>query len=296
MTDIQKARAIVGLGEIWDRYDAILCDIWGVVHNGRKSYPQASAALAAFRKRGGAVVLITNAPRPNAPIREQLIKLGVSPDAFDDIVTSGDVTLGLIAERIAEPLHHIGAARDLSLFSAAETLTGQRPALVSPEDAAYVVCTGLENDEIETPADYEARLVALAARGLDFVCANPDIIIHRGTETVFCAGALARRYAELGGRVIYAGKPYAPIYWAALGAAERALKRKLDPARALAIGDGMHTDIAGALGQGLDALFVSGGIHLDEVHGGQSSVEEALEALFARERRRPFATTRALGL
>jgi HAD superfamily hydrolase (TIGR01459 family) len=156
-----------------------------------------------------------------------------------------------------------------------------------------VLCTGLFDDDVETPADYEDRLRAMAARGLPFVCANPDIIVHRGSTLIYCAGALARRYEELGGKTIYAGKPHAPIYRAAWAAAEGALGRPLEPARALAVGDGMRTDIAGAAGQGLDALFISSGIHHEEVHG-PGARGGGLEALFAREKLWPFATARVL--
>src|SRR5580704_15881993 len=185
-------RQIEGLGEISDRYDAILCDIWGVLHNGVASFGPASKALSAFRRRGGAVVLISNAPRPSAPIRRQLETLGVSPDAFDAVATSGDVTIELIAERIDDPVLHIGPARDLSLFDSAAEAAGRRPKLVSLEDAAYALCTGLRHDTTETPDDYEAELGVMAARAMTMICANPDIVIHRGDVLIYCAGALAR--------------------------------------------------------------------------------------------------------
>ena len=192
-------------------------------------FAPASDALVAFRRRGGAVVLITNAPRPSRPIREQILHLGVSPDAFDVVVTSGDVTVAMIAERVAQPVCHIGPRRDLSLFEAVEARAGARPELTTADHAAYVLCTGLFHDDVETPEDYEGRLRAIAARGLPFICANPDLIIHRGSTLVYCAGALARRYEELGGKTIYAGKPYPPIYRAALSAAEAALGRPIEP-------------------------------------------------------------------
>src|SRR6516165_9180202 len=156
---------ISGLSEISDRYDAILCDIWGVVHNGVASFPPASDALVSFRRRGGAVVLISNAPRPSSPIRRQVLKLGVPPEAFDAIVTSGDVTIGLMERQTGDRVLHIGPERDLSLFDAAAE-TGARPRLVSLEDAQYALCTGLRNDETETPDDYEPELRAMAVRGL----------------------------------------------------------------------------------------------------------------------------------
>src|SRR3984957_5065954 len=218
----RKVLGVAGLGEIAGRYDAILCDVWGVVHDGRESFRPASDALVAFRRRGGAVVLITNAPRPSAPIREQILRLGVSPDAFDAVVTSGDVTVAMIAERMTEPVHHIGPHRDLSLFEAVEARTGARPELTTADRAAYVLCTGLFHDDVETPQDYDDRLRAVAARDLPFICANPDLVIHRGSTLIYCAGALASRYEELGGQTIYAGKPYPPIYHTARAAAEAA--------------------------------------------------------------------------
>jgi HAD superfamily hydrolase (TIGR01459 family) len=256
----QIVRQISGLGELSDRYDAILCDIWGVLHNGVASFPPASQALASFRRRGGAVVLISNAPRPSPPIERQVLKLGVPPEAFDAVVTSGDVTIGLMEQQAGDRVLHIGPERDLSLFDAAAA-TGARPRLVSLEDAQYALCTGLRNDEVETPDDYEPELRAMARRSMVMICANPDIVIHRGDTLIYCAGALARRYEDLGGSVIYAGKPHRPIYDLALTHAERARGGPIEKPRVLAIGDGMKTDIAGATGAGLDALFVTGGIH-----------------------------------
>ena len=258
--EAQTVRQISGLSEISDRYDAILCDIWGVVHNGVASFPPASEALHSFRRQGGAVVLITNAPRPSPPIVRQVLRLGVPSEAFDAVVTSGDVTIGLMQRETGDRVLHIGPARDLSLFDAAAE-TGARPRLVALEEAQYALCTGLRDDETETPDDYEPELRAMAARAMTMICANPDIVIHRGETLVYCAGALARRYEDLGGPVVYAGKPYAPIYDRALMLAEQARGAPIDKRRVLAIGDGMKTDIAGATRAGLDALFVTGGIH-----------------------------------
>jgi HAD superfamily hydrolase (TIGR01459 family) len=285
-------RIVSSLSDISDAYDAILCDVWGVLHDGKRAFPAASDALAAYRKRGGAVALITNAPRPSPPVRAQLVKLGVSPDAFDAVVTSGDVTLALIEAHGDAPVHHIGAERDLSLFEAAAARTGRAPPRVGPEEAAYVICTGLEHDHVETPDGYRDRLARLAARKLPFVCANPDLVIHRGADLVYCAGALAQIYAALGGDVVYAGKPYAPIYEAALDACARALGHA--PVRALAIGDGFRTDVAGAQAQGLDVLFVAAGIHRDETLAGEAVDAAGLAALFAREGYTASATIAAL--
>jgi HAD superfamily hydrolase (TIGR01459 family) len=225
------------------------------------SFAAASDALVSFRRRGGAVVLISNAPRPSPPIERQVLKLGVSPEAFDSVVTSGDVTIGLMRQQAGDQVLHIGPERDLSLFDAAIEATCLQPKIVPLEAAQYALCTGLRNDETETVEDYEPELRATASRGLTMICANPDIVIHRGDTLIYCAGALARRYEELGGPVIYAGKPYAPIYDRALALAEQIRGARLDKHRVLAIGDGMRTDIVGATRAGLDVLFVTGGIH-----------------------------------
>jgi HAD superfamily hydrolase (TIGR01459 family) len=258
---VQSVRQISGLGEISDPYDVILCDIWGVLHNGVASFAAASEALVSFRRRGGAVVLISNAPRPSAPIRGQVLKLGVSPEAFDLVVTSGDVTTGLMQTQPGDEVLFIGPERDLSLLDALAEATGARPKLAPLEAAQYALCTGLRNDDVETPEDYEPQLRAMSTRGLTMICANPDIVIHRGETLIYCAGALARRYEELGGSVIYAGKPYAPIYDRALALAGQIRGAPVDKRRVLAIGDGMRTDILGASRAGLDVLFVTGGIH-----------------------------------
>jgi HAD superfamily hydrolase (TIGR01459 family) len=285
-------RIVSCLADISDAYDAILCDVWGVLHDGKAAFTPASEALVAYRRRGGAVALVTNAPRPNPPVSAQVQRLGVSGDAYDAVVTSGDVTMALVEARGSAPVHHIGPERDLSLFDAVEANTGVRPPRVGPQEAEYVICTGLEHDHVETPADYRERLAALAARKLPFLCANPDLVIHRGADLVYCAGALGQAYEALGGEVTYAGKPYPPIYEAALLACALALGR--EPRRALAIGDGFRTDVFGARGRGLDVLFVAGGIHRDEALTGEAVAPKGLEALFAREGYTPAATIATL--
>ncbi|MGB7977371.1 MAG: TIGR01459 family HAD-type hydrolase [Roseiarcus sp.] len=257
----QIVRQIAGLSEISDHYDVILCDIWGVLHNGVASFTQASDALVSFRRRGGAVILISNAPRPSPPIARQVLKLGVSPDAFDAIVTSGDVAIGLMVQQGGDQVLHIGPERDLTLLDAVAEACGARPKLVALENAQYALCTGLRNDEAETLDDYEPELRGMAIRGMAMICANPDIVIHRGETLIYCAGALARRYEEFGGPVVYAGKPYTPIYDRALTLAEHIRGAPIAKPRVLAIGDGMRTDVIGAVRAGLDVLFVTGGIH-----------------------------------
>jgi HAD superfamily hydrolase (TIGR01459 family) len=278
---------IGGLGEIAGRFDVALCDLWGVVHDGKRAFPEACEALTRFREGGGVVILLTNAPRPNGPIRDQLDRLFVPRAAYNAIVTSGDATIALLRAQGAAPLHHIGPDRDLSLFAAVEEETGEAPVRVSLADAAYVLCTGLFDDIRESTEDYDATLHAMRARDLLMICANPDLVIHRGQDLIYCAGAIAERYERLGGRTIYAGKPHPPIYALALSRAAKARGGVVDPKRVLAIGDGMRTDIAGAVGQGLETLFVAWGIHRDEVGGTDALEAGGLERLAARHGFRP---------
>ena len=280
----ETASPLAGLSAVAQHYDIILSDIWGVVHDGKAVYADACAALTQFRLAGGTVVLITNAPRPQGPIREQLRHLGVPASAFDDIVTSGDVTLDLIAAQGMAPLHHIGPERDLALFDAlARRPTGFRPKLVALEQADYVVVTGLFNDFAETPADYDPALAQMRARNMPMICANPDIVVHVGERLLYCGGAIAQRYQQQGGAPVCAGKPFAPIYARALALAEARRGAPVDRARVLAIGDAFATDIAGAAGQGLDALMVTGGIHRAELHGADGAFDLAAFARLANE-------------
>jgi HAD superfamily hydrolase (TIGR01459 family) len=258
-----EMRRIPGLRALADRYDALLCDVWGVLHNGVAAYPDAIDALRRFRAERGPVVLVTNAPRPAASIREQLRILAVPEDAYDSVVTSGDVTRAVIAERPGARLLHIGPTRDLPFYQ------GLDVRLVAEDAAELVSCTGLVDDLTETPADYRDRLTRLARRDLVMVCANPDLVVERGGELVYCAGALARLYVELGGRAVLVGKPHAPIY-----AATRKLIADLGGSSVLAVGDSLLTDIRGALDNGLPALFVTGGIHAADF-GPRDAPDEA---------------------
>ena len=268
MTNSSQPRIALGLSEFADRYDVVLCDIWGVVHNGQARYRAACDALQRFRAGGGTVILITNAPRPSPPILDQLQSLSVPRDVFDEMVTSGDVTLSYIAERPGQPIYHIGPERDFTLFEISEQQTGVKPQLVTLDEAAYVVITGLSDDRNETPDDYADQLATMRARQLDLVCANPDLVVHVGKELIYCAGAVAQAYEARGGRVLQAGKPFAPIYERALSFARKIRGTSVPRERILAIGDAMRTDIAGAVDFGVDALFVTRGIHRDELHDG----------------------------
>ena len=277
---IEAPRLFSGLAEAQERYDAILCDIWGVLHNGVAAYPAAVDALRHLRRLGKAVTLITNAPRPKGEVAAQLASLGVPADAYDYIATSGDVCAHEIAGRAPQRPYHIGAERDLPLFVTASELAKREIVPAPLTDADFIVCTGLADDTIETPADYEEVLVACRAKNLVMICANPDLVVQRGDTTIFCAGALAERYEALGGAVEQAGKPFAAIYRLAIGHAEQALGRPLDLARVLAIGDALHTDIAGACAMGLDSLFVGSGIHRAEVLDASGAINiDAVERL-----------------
>src|SRR5207253_1177436 len=197
--------SIAGLSEIADRYDALLCDVWGVVHNGQEAYRPACEALVRFAESRGPVVLLSNAPRPASAVIPQLNDYGVPSGAWQGFVTSGDATRALLRERSPGPAWVIGPDRDAPLF---EGLDLQRS---GPQDAAFIACTGLVDDETETPEDYRSSLTVAAGRGLEMICANPDRVVQRGDRLIYCAGALADLYAGLGGSVMMAGKPYAPV-------------------------------------------------------------------------------------
>jgi HAD superfamily hydrolase (TIGR01459 family) len=266
---------LAGLSAIAGNYDAILCDVWGVIHNGVAPYPDAVDALQRFRAQGKTVVLITNAPRPGSIVVEFLDALRVPRDAYDGLVSSGDVAVYLILERGNRPLAHIGPAQDRSLFVAAEALSGRAMPLVDLAAADFVVCTGFIDAEKEVPGDYAGRLDLMARRDLDFLCANPDIVVEVGNKLLYCAGALAEAYAAIGGKVIQAGKPYPRIYARALAQAARFAGKTLNLARVLAIGDAMHTDIKGGQSQSLATLFVTSGIHRGELHRTAASELDA---------------------
>lgn len=266
---------ITGLDEIAERYDVLLCDVWGVVHNGRVPFPRTIEALERFADRGGIVVLISNSPRPREGFIVQLDQIGVSRAAWRAVVTSGDATRAELRKRAPGPAWRVGPARDEGIYAGTGVELTDDPA-----EAAFISCTGLFDDETEQPEDYRDRFQSCARRSLEMVCANPDRVVHRGRELIWCAGALADVYAALGGPVVMAGKPFAPIYDLALEEAEALAGRPLDRARVLAIGDGLPTDVAGANAQGLDCWFVAGGIHGAELAGDDDRLDPARAGLF----------------
>lgn len=268
-----------GLADLADRYDVLLSDVWGVIHNGRESFPEACAALAKFRAEKGPVVLISNSPRPASDVVAQLDALGVPREAWSAFVTSGDATRVLLGQHAPSGgAWRIGPDRDMPLYE------GLGLQFAEPEAAAFIAVTGPYDDEIETPEDYRERFTGPASRALPMICANPDRVVQRGDKLIYCGGALADLYRDMGGEVLMAGKPYAPIYDLCLAEASRLLGREVDPARVLCIGDGVHTDVQGAEQQGLDCLFIAKGIHGEAAMGPDGKLSPAgVDALLASE-------------
>jgi len=269
-------RRVSGLSELVADYDLILCDVWGVLHNGAAAFAAASEALGRARSKGLSVLLISNAPRPGPFVMTMLDNLGVPRTAYDGIVTSGDVTRAVLATHAGSRVYHLGPARDLGTFD------GLGLVMTDPDAAEIVVCTGLLDDTIETPDDYVERLTAMRARDLTFICANPDIVVERGNQLIYCAGAIAQVYEKMGGKTVYCGKPYLPIYKEAIVQAT-ALRPGLASARVLCIGDALRTDIIGATAAGFDSLFIASGIHAGDLgaEGGAEPSAQALAELFA---------------
>lgn len=273
---------IAGLGDIAEQYDALLCDVWGVVHDGYTAFDASIAALQRFRQERGPVVLITNSPRPSSEIPAQFAQIGVRMDCQDAIVTSGEVTRAELRARAPGPVYIVGPDRDLPLYE------GMGLDTAPLEEAAFVSCTGLFDDFSETPDMYLGLLRRMLARDLVMVCANPDIVVMVGDRKIWCSGALAQIYTKMGGKVVMAGKPYAPIYDICLAEVSRLAGREVPKSRILAIGDGMGTDVKGAEAHGLDCLFVATGIHRNAVSetgqldAGQLAADLAQEKTRAR--------------
>ncbi|RZI98186.1 MAG: TIGR01459 family HAD-type hydrolase [Brevundimonas sp.] len=260
--------ALSGLGEIADDYDILLCDVWGVIHNGRESWPEACAALTRFNREAGHVVLISNSPRPSSDVVAQLDGLGVPRESWRAFVTSGDATRAELAKLAPGPAWIIGPDRDWPLYEGLGLQT-----VDSAADAAFISVTGMVDDETETPEDYRDQLATGVARDLELICANPDRVVQRGDKLIYCGGSLADLYESLGGRVTMAGKPFGPIYDLALKEAETLLGKPVDRSRVLCIGDGVVTDVLGANRQALDCLFIAQGIHGDAAQGADGLID-----------------------
>ena len=260
---------IASLAKIPTRYDAVFCDLWGCLHNGKAPFPAAVAALQAFRANGGRVVLLTNAPRPKPSVVSQLDAMGLPRDAWDEVVTSGDAAQhALITGAVGRRVFHIGAPKDEPFFTTfaddlAETVAAEAPIERTTLDQAEgIVCTGLADDLTETPEDYRSALLFSKTMDLPMLCANPDIIVDYGDKRLYCAGAIAQAYEEMGGRVFYFGKPHPPIY----DLARRRLAALMgeEDAQILCVGDGIATDIQGGQSEAMDTLFITGGIAADQ--------------------------------
>lgn len=247
-----------GLASLVPHYDALACDIWGVVHNGITPYPEAVEALVNFRQQGGRVVLVTNASRTEEPIRAMLDRMGVPRTAYDAMVTSGDVTRNLIRPFEGKNIHHVGPLADHPIFHGLDL--NETPA----DQADAVVVTGPDNDE-DTPNDYAERIALWLSRDLPLICSNPDKMVEIGNQMHYCAGAIADVYQEQGGKVLQAGKPFAPIYELALKKLETVMGKAPDINRVMAVGDSVRTDATGAAGQGIDFLFITGSLHAEEL-------------------------------
>lgn len=281
---------IAKLADISTRYDAVFCDLWGCLHNGVAPFPEAVSALQRFRAQGGKVILLTNAPRPKSSVISQLDEIGVPRDAWDDVVTSGDAAqYAMLTGAVGRKVYFIGAAKDEPFFTdfsadltaiAAANAPIERVAL---SEADGIICTGFNDDTTETPDDYRAILAAAKNRELPMLCANPDLVVHMGDRLIFCAGALAQAYEARGGKALYFGKPHPPIY----DLARRRLAQlgANDDPQILCIGDGINTDVQGAIGESLDALFVTGGIAFDQFGSDSSNPDQALLEIWLQDQR-----------
>lgn len=284
------SRIIETLAEISAQYDALFVDLWGCVHNGLHALPEAVNALQNYRKQGGKVILVTNAPRPHAGVRKQLDHFGVAPDSWDAIATSGDsARSAMFRGTVGNKVWFIGQPHDQSFFAPLELI--QDPAeitQVSLEEAEGIVCTGPE-DPMADPAVMRPQFLYAKQKGLKLLCANPDIVVDRGEKREWCAGALAQLYTKMGGESLYFGKPHPPIY----DLARRrlmALGVDVPDSRILCIGDGVLTDIKGAMGEDIDSLFISGGLAASETKTGTQPDPEALSAYLEKEMSSPTYT------
>ena len=259
MTQIVNA-----LSDISAQYDALFVDLWGCVHNGVRAFDAANKALIEYRAGGGIVVLVTNSPRPRAQVEQQLADFGVARDAWDSIASSGDsARSALFLGAVGQKIYFIGTDAELPFFEPLKLIDDPiQISHVPIEEAEGIVCTGLPTAD-GTPDDVRAPLLYAKQKGLKLLCANPDIIVDRGEKREWCAGAVAQAYTEMGGTSLYFGKPHAPIYDLARRRLS-AIRPNIPDDRILAIGDGITTDIQGALGEGIDSLFITGGLAAKE--------------------------------
>jgi len=280
-------RIVSTLAEISHQYDALFVDLWGCVHNGMQALPEAVAALQAYRASGGKVVLVTNAPRPRAGVEKQLVHFGVPEDAWDTIATSGDsARSAMFRGAVGEKVYFIGEGRDQGFFKPLEILQDPIEITQVPlNDADGIVCSG-PFDPMADPAVMRPDFLLAKQKGLKLLCANPDIVVDRGETREWCAGALAALYTEMGGESLYFGKPHPPIYDLARRRLS-ALGKPIPDDRILAIGDGVLTDIAGAMGEDIDSLFITGGLAREETKTDSDPDVSALESYLKQEQSAP---------
>ena len=261
---------IENLSEISTNYDAVFCDLWGCLHNGVEPYKEAIEALYEFSKSGGIVHLLTNSPRPAMSVYSQLDYIGIPRNLYQGITASGDASRAALASgTYGKKIFHIGPNSDEIFFQRLDTedfyqnINIQRVPLNYAEG---IVCTGLFDDSIETPSDYTELLVTAKKRGLKMLCANPDIQVDRGTHRIYCAGAIADAYNKIGGEAHNFGKPHPPIYDLARNRLNVIAGRIVPDKDILCIGDGINTDIRGAVMEDIDSLFVTGGLAAEETN------------------------------
>ncbi len=250
---------IENFAEISGKYDAALVDLWGCLHNGVKPFAAAVAALETFRDNGGTVLLLTNSPKPSNMVLLQLDDTGVTRDLYQGCVSSGDAARTALASgAYGKKIFALGPERDAPFYKGIDVEH------VALDQATGIVCTGLFDDNIETPDDYRAIFLQAKNNGLKMLCANPDIMVDRGDKRIYCAGALAQAYAHMGGEAHYFGKPHPPIYDLAYQKLIEITGREVLPKKIIAIGDGINTDIRGAIGEDIDSLFITGGLAAGE--------------------------------
>lgn len=287
LPDVTALRFADHLRDLTTGVDVILSDVWGVIHDGLKGFGPACDALQSFRKQGGTVIMITNAPRPADSVQRQLRRMDISDDTYDAIVSSGDLTRSYVQSHLDQSVFLLGPERDAPIFR------GLNVNFTTLETADTIVCTGPFNDEIETEEDYRGMMEEARKRDLTFICANPDMVVERGDRLITCAGAIAELYRSLGGKVIFYGKPHRPIYDRALELAAQKRGKPTPTDRVLAIGDSVRTDLTGANLMGLDCLFLTRGIHAADFEGIETADELTVRRLFG-ETKPPHALMRDL--
>ena len=282
---------IDSLADISSRYKAVYCDLWGCLHNGIAPFPEAIKALERFKADGGIVVLLTNSPRPASGVYPQLDHIGVPRALYDTVVASGDAARAAMASgAYGQKVYHIGPDRDHPFFDGVpeeDFYQGIDIARVPLDEAEGVVCTGLFDDQTETPEDYRATLLRAKTSGLKMLCANPDIIVDRGEQRIYCAGAIAEAYKEIGGEAHYFGKPHAPIYALARQRLTALAGEEIPNEEILALGDGIRTDVSGAIGEGIDVVFITGGLARAQTMTQEQPDETALAAFLAEAQLSP---------